>query len=56
MVGIWSEESHVEDWVQAKKRRNVERKIIFTQSLIDGVWTIPEWEKLLTGLCKALFL
>jgi hypothetical protein len=34
---IWSKESHVEDWVQAKERGNVELKIIFTHSLGDGV-------------------
>jgi hypothetical protein len=49
-------ESHVEDWVQAKERGNVERKSIVTHNLGDSVWTIPEWAKLPMGPCKAFFL
>ena len=49
-------ESHIEDWVQAKGRGNVEHKRIVSHSLGDGVWPIPEWEKLLMGPCKAFFL
>jgi hypothetical protein len=42
--------------VQAKERRNVELEIIITHNLGDGVQPITEWEKLLMGSCKALFL
>jgi hypothetical protein len=49
-------ESHVEDWVQAKERGNVELKIIVTHNLGDGVRPIMEWEKLPMGPCKAFFL
>jgi hypothetical protein len=42
--------------VQAKERRNVELESIITHILGDDVWPITEWEKLLMGSCKALFL
>jgi hypothetical protein len=42
--------------VHAKERGNVECKSIVTHVLGDGVWPIPEWAKLLMGLCKAFFL
>ena len=50
------EEIHVEHWVQAKERRNVELKIIIPHGLGDGVETITEWVKLLMGSCKVFFL
>jgi hypothetical protein len=49
-------EIHVEHWVQAKERRNVELKMIIPHGLGDGVWPIIEWEKLTMGSCKAFFL
>jgi hypothetical protein len=49
-------ERHVEDWMQAKERGNVECKRIVTHRFGDGVWPIPEWAKLLMGPCKAFFL
>jgi hypothetical protein len=49
-------ESHVEDWVQAKERGNVELKIIVTHSLGDGVQPIMEWVKIPMGICKEFFL
>ena len=49
-------EIHVEHWVQAKERRNVELKIIIPHSLGDGVRPISEWAKLPMGSCKAFFL
>ena len=49
-------EIHVEHWVQAKERRNVELKSIIPHSLGDGVRPITEWEKLSMGSCKAFFL
>jgi hypothetical protein len=42
--------------VQAKERRNVELERIITHSLGDGVQPIMEWEKLLMGSYKVLFL
>jgi hypothetical protein len=42
--------------VQAKERGTVERKIIFTHNLGDGVWPVPEWVELLMGPYKAFFL
>jgi hypothetical protein len=50
---MWSKKSHIEDWVQAKERGNVELKRIVTHGLIDGIRHIMEWEKLLMGSCKA---
>ena len=49
-------EIHVEHWVQAKERRNVELKRIIYHSLGDGVRPITEWVKLSMGSCKAFFL
>ena len=49
-------DNHVEDWVQAKERGNVELKRIVTHNLGDGVWPITEWTKLPMGPCKELFL
>jgi hypothetical protein len=34
-------EIHVEHWVQAKKRRNVEAQNNYPHILGDGVWPIP---------------
>jgi hypothetical protein len=48
-------EVHVEHWVQAKERRNVEHKRIIPHNLGDGVRTIMEWAKLPMGSCKAFF-
>jgi len=47
---------HVEHWVQAKERRNVELKIIVTHNLGFGVRPITEWKNILMGACKVLFL
>jgi hypothetical protein len=49
-------EIHVEHWVQAKERRNVELKRIIPHGLRDGVEAIMEWVKLPMGSCKAFFL
>jgi hypothetical protein len=49
-------ESHVEEWVQAKERGNVEHKNIVTHILGDGVRPISEWVNISMGPCKALFL
>jgi hypothetical protein len=49
-------EIHVEHWVQAKERRNVELKIIIPHGLGDSVRSITEWAKLSMGSCKAFFL
>ena len=49
-------EIHVEHWVQAKERRNVELKIIISHGLGDGVWPIMEWVNLSMGSCKVLFM
>ena len=49
-------EIHVEHWVQAKERRNVELKRIIPHGLGDGVQPLMEWEKLLMGSYKAFFL
>ena len=49
-------EIHVEHWVQAKERRNVELKRIIPHSLGDSVQSITEWEKLPMWSCKAFFL
>jgi hypothetical protein len=51
-----AKEIHVEHWVQAKERRNVELKIIIPHSLGDGVRPIIEREKLSMGSYKAFFL
>ena len=56
MVGSMAEGDHVEHWVQAKERRNVELKIIIPHRLGDGVQPIMEWYKLLMGSYKAFFL
>jgi hypothetical protein len=47
---------HIEHWVQAKERRNVELKIIIRHGLDDSVWPITKWVKLLMGSCRAFFL
>jgi hypothetical protein len=49
-------EIHVEHWVQAKERRNVELKIIIPHGLGDGVRPITERENILMGSFKAFFL
>jgi hypothetical protein len=49
-------EIHVEHWVQAKERRNVELKSIIPHGLGDSVRPITEWVKLPMGSCKAFFL
>ena len=49
-------ESHVEDWVQAKERGNVERKRIVTHNLCDGVYPIPEWSNLSMGIYNVFFM
>jgi hypothetical protein len=49
-------EIHIEHWVQAKERRNVELKIIIPHDLCDSVKPIKKWAKLLMGSCKAFFL
>jgi hypothetical protein len=49
-------EIHIEHWVQAKERRNVELKIIISHGLGDGLRPITEWVKLPMGSCKAFFL
>jgi hypothetical protein len=49
-------EIHVEHWVQAKERRNVELKRIIPHGLGDSVRPIMEWVKLSMGSCKAFFL
>ena len=49
-------EIHVENWVQAKERGNVELKSIVTHNLGDGVWPIPKWVKIPMGPCRAFFL
>ena len=56
MVGKRTKEIHVEHWVQAKERRNVEPKIFIPHGLGDSVRTITEWVKLLMGSCKVFFL
>ena len=55
MVGKRAKEIHVEHWVQAKERRNVELKCIIPHGLGDSVWSITEWAKLPVGSCKAFF-
>jgi hypothetical protein len=47
---------HVEHWVQAKERRNIELKRIIPHDLGDSVRPIIEWTKLPMGSCKAFFL
>ena len=47
---------HVEHWVQAEERRNVEFKSIIPHGLGDSVRSITEWVKLPMGYCKAFFL
>jgi len=42
--------------VQAKEGGNVEKKIIITHILGDGVRSIAEWNKLVMVPCKAFFL
>ena len=49
-------EIHVEHWVQAKERRNVELKRIIPHGLGDSVRSITEWVKLPMGSCKVFFL
>jgi hypothetical protein len=49
-------EIHVEHWVQAKERRNVELKSIIPHGLGDSVRPIMEWLKLPMGSYKAFFL
>jgi hypothetical protein len=39
MVGNKGKEIHVEHWVQAKERRNVELKRIIPHGLGDSVWS-----------------
>ena len=56
MVGIRVKEIHIEHWVQAKERRNVELKSIIPHGLGNGVRLIKEWVKLPMGSCKAFFL
>jgi hypothetical protein len=51
-----SKEIHVEHWVQAKERRNVDLERIIMHNLGDDVWPITEWAKLSMGFCKSLFL
>jgi hypothetical protein len=53
---IRAKEIHVEHWVQAKERRNVELKIIIPHDLGDVVRPITEWENLSMGSYKAFFL
>ena len=48
-------EIHVEHWVQAKERRNVELKRIIPHDLGDSVCPITKWTKLPMGSYKALF-
>jgi hypothetical protein len=52
---VWPKEIHIEYWVQAKERRNIDLKTIFSHSLGDGVRCIMDWEKLMMGPCKELF-
>jgi hypothetical protein len=49
-------ERHVQHWVEAKERGNIEIKIIVTNNPSDGVRSIMEWAKILMGPCKVLFL
>ena len=56
MVGNTVKDIHVEHWVQAKERRNVDLERIITHSLGDGVRPITEWAKLLMGFYKTFFL
>ena len=49
-------EIHVEHWVQAKERRNVELKSIIPHGLGDSVRSIMESAKLPMGSCEAFFL
>ena len=42
--------------MQTKEGGNVKLKIVFTQSISDGVQTIMEWAKLPIGPCMAFFL
>ena len=49
-------EIHVEHWVQAKERRNVELKRIIPHGLGDNVQSIKKWVKLPMGSYKAFFL
>jgi hypothetical protein len=49
-------EIHVEDWVEAKERRNVVLKAIVPHGLGDGVQPIIEWENISMGSCKEFFL
>jgi hypothetical protein len=43
-------EIHVEHWVQAKERRNVELKSIIPHDLGDSVWPITEWVEASDGV------
>jgi hypothetical protein len=49
-------EIHIEHWMQAKERRNVELKIIIPNDLGDGVRPITKWAKIPMGFCKAFFM
>jgi hypothetical protein len=42
--------------MQTKEGGNVELKSIITQGLGDSVWPIIEWDKILMGPSKDLFL
>jgi hypothetical protein len=42
--------------MQAKEGGNVEKKIILTHSLGDGVRSIEKWMKISLGSCEAFFL
>jgi hypothetical protein len=49
-------EIHVEHWVQAKERRNVDLKGIIPHSIGDGVRPKKKWVKLPMGSYKVFFL
>ena len=49
-------EIHVEHWVQAKERRNVELKRIIPHDLGDSVQPITKWGNILMGSYKVFFL
>jgi hypothetical protein len=52
---IWSEEVHIEHWVQDKEGGSVELKSIVTHNLGGSVRPIAKWMELPMGPCKALF-
>ena len=56
MWEIRAKEIHVEQWVQAKERKNVEIKRIIPHSLVDGLHPITKWMKLSMRPYKAFFL